>query len=162
MSDLSRSTHPTYWTEQTPSAACSVCEGYRLRFPALLSLDRPMQVVVPSVSLAATLQGAVFTGLRGTVSSADLSALPVVSGGPLTGGAAPTVGGAIDGGAVIGGGAGNAPVVPGVCCAKAGNETSATEVTATETLKVANRIGASLETITTTARERLRQRPGSL
>jgi hypothetical protein len=111
-----------------------------------------MQVVVPSVSLAATLQGAAFTGLRGTISSADLSALAVGSGGLLTGGAAPTVAGAIDGGAVIGGGdAGNAPAVPGACCANAGNETSATEVTATEKLKLANRIGASLETVTTTA-----------
>jgi hypothetical protein len=49
---------------------------YRLRFPALLSLGKPMQVVVPSVSLAETLQGAALTGVRGTVSSGDLSALP--------------------------------------------------------------------------------------
>jgi hypothetical protein len=34
-----------------------------------------MQVVVPSVSLAETLQGAVFAGVRGTSSSGDLSAL---------------------------------------------------------------------------------------
>jgi hypothetical protein len=129
-----------------------VREGYRRRFAPLHSLDKPMQVVVPSVSLAATLQGAVFTGLRGTVSSGDLSALAVDSGGLLTGGAAPTLGGVVDGGAVIGGGGvGNAPVVPGACCAKAGNETSATEVTAMEKLKVINRIGASLETVTITA-----------
>jgi hypothetical protein len=49
---------------------------YLLRFPALLSLGKPMQVVVPSVSLAETLQGAAFTGVRGTISSGDLSALP--------------------------------------------------------------------------------------
>jgi hypothetical protein len=109
-----------------------------------------MQVVVPSVSLAETLQGAVFTGRRGTVSSGDLSALAVDSG-LLTGGAVPTVGGVVDGGVVIGGGVGNAPVVPGACCAKAGNETSATEATATDKLKVTNRIGASLETVTITA-----------
>jgi hypothetical protein len=42
----------------------SSAKRYRRRFPALHSLDKPMQVVVPSVSLAATLQGAVFTGLR--------------------------------------------------------------------------------------------------
>jgi hypothetical protein len=102
-----------------------------------------MQVVVPSVSLAATLQGAAFTGVRGTTSSGDLSALPGGSGGRLTGGATPTVGAAADGGAVIAGGAGDSPGVPGVCCAIAGSDTDAMQVTATEKLKVANRIGAS-------------------
>jgi Haloacid dehalogenase-like hydrolase len=48
---------------------------YRLRFPTLLSLGKPMQVVVPSVSLAETLQGAAFTGVRGTNSFGDLPAL---------------------------------------------------------------------------------------
>jgi hypothetical protein len=98
---------------------------YRLRLAPRPSLGMPMQVVVPSVSLAATLQGAAFTGLRGTISSPLLSALAVGSGGLLTGGAAPTVGGVVDGGAVIAGGSGDPAVVPGVCCANAGNDARA-------------------------------------
>jgi hypothetical protein len=60
-------------------------------------------------------------------------------------GAAPTVGAAADGGAVIAGGSGDPAVVPDVCCANAGNDTRAMWATAKVTLKVANRIGASLE-----------------
>jgi hypothetical protein len=102
-----------------------------------------MQVVVPSVSLAETLQGAAFTGVRGTISSGALPALAAGSGGGPMAGAAPTVGAAADGGAVIAGGIGDSPGVPGVCCANAGNDAKTMWATATEKLKVANRIGAS-------------------
>jgi hypothetical protein len=112
-----------------------------------------MQVVVPSVSLAETLQGAAFTGVRGTISSGALPALAAGSDGGLMGGAAPTVGAAADGGAIIAGGIGDSPGIPGVCCATAGNDAKTMWVTATEKLKVANRIGASFEISVT-------QRPG--
>jgi hypothetical protein len=49
----------------------------------------PMQVVLPSVSRAETLQGAAFTGARGTSRSGSGAAI----GGWLAGGAMPTVDG---------------------------------------------------------------------
>jgi hypothetical protein len=62
---------------------------HRLRFAPLLSPGMPMQVVVPSVSRAETLQGAVFTGARGTSCSGSGAGI----GGWLAGGAMPTVDG---------------------------------------------------------------------
>jgi hypothetical protein len=96
----------------------------------------PIQVVVPSVSRAKTLHGADLTGSRGTSRSGSGAAI----GGWLAGGATPTVVGA-EGGAAAGGGA---LVAPGVCCADSGEDTR-TMQTAMEALKVARRIGASLE-----------------
>jgi hypothetical protein len=49
----------------------------------------PMQVVLPSVSRAEMLQGAVFTGARGTSCSGSGTGI----GGWLAGGAMPTVDG---------------------------------------------------------------------
>jgi hypothetical protein len=93
-----------------------------------------MQVVVPSVSLAAMLQGTARTLFVETPSSATLFK-PVsdseISGPPTTG-EAPAVGGIIAGGGAV---------MAGVCCANATEETSASDA-ATE--KAIIRIEASL------------------
>jgi hypothetical protein len=93
-----------------------------------------MQVVVPSVSLAAMLQPTALTVFVETPSSATLFK-PVseceISGPPTTG-AAPAVGGIMAGG--------GAPM-SGVCCANATEETSASDA-ATE--RAIDRIEASL------------------
>jgi hypothetical protein len=100
-----------------------------------------MQVVVPSVSLAAVLQGTARTVFVETPSSATLFK-PVseceISGPPTTG-AAPAVGGIMVGGGAsrAGGGA----LMAGVCCANATEETSASDA-ATERAII--RIKASL------------------
>jgi hypothetical protein len=98
----------------------------------------PMQVVVPSVSLAAMLQGTARTVFVETPSSATLFK-PVseceISGPPTTG-AAPAVGGIM-----AGGGASMAGGDAGVCCANATEETSASDA-ATERAII--RIEASL------------------
>ena len=100
-----------------------------------------MQVVVPSVSLAAVLQGTARTVLVETPSSATLFK-PVSEGeisGPPTTGAAPAVGGIMAGGgaSMAGGGA----LMAGVCCANATGETNANDA-ATERAII--RIEASL------------------
>jgi hypothetical protein len=98
----------------------------------------PMQVVVPSVSLAAMLQGTARTVFVETPSSATLFK-PVseceISGPPTTGAAAAV------GGIMAGGGASMAGGDAGVCCANATEETSASDA-ATERAII--RIEASL------------------
>jgi hypothetical protein len=93
----------------------SRCSYLRLKLPSGI----PMQVVVPSVSLAALLQGTAPTVFVETPSSAILLkpvSDPEISG-PPTSGAPPTVGGAAgDVGAVAGG------AVPVVCCANAADD----------------------------------------
>ena len=97
-----------------------------------------MQVVVPSVSLAAMLQGTARTVFVETPSSATLFK-PVseceISGPPTTGAAAAV------GGIMAGGGASMAGGDTGVCCANATEETSASDA-ATE--RAIDRIKASL------------------
>jgi len=93
-----------------------------------------MQVVVPSVSLAALLQPTALTVFVETPSSATLFK-PVSEGeisGPPTTGAAPAVGGIMAGGGAL---------MSGVCCANAPEETSASDA-ATERAII--RIEASL------------------
>jgi hypothetical protein len=93
-----------------------------------------MQVLVPSVSLAAMLQPTALTVFVETPSSATLFN-PVSEceiSGPPTWGAAPAVGGIMAGG--------GAPM-SGVCCANATEETSASDA-ATE--RAIDRIEASL------------------
>jgi hypothetical protein len=86
-----------------------------------------MQVVVPSVSLAAALQGTAFTLFVEIPSSANLSnpVSPAGSKGPPTSGAEPATG--TDGGAAAAGDEPR-PVVPsGACWAKAADEPSASQ-----------------------------------
>jgi hypothetical protein len=93
------------------------------RFGFRLASGIPTQVVVPSVSLAAVLQGTALTVFVETPSSATLSK-PVLlpgSNGPPTEGAAPTTGTPADGGAPEAGGE-PGPIVSGVCCAKTVDE----------------------------------------
>src|ERR1700730_14524926 len=81
----------------------------------------PTQVVVPSVSLAALLQGTAPTVFVETPSSAT-SFKPVSDpeiSGPPTSGAPPAIGGIASDGAAVAAGGGPAPKVPVVCCANA-------------------------------------------
>jgi hypothetical protein len=100
-----------------------------------------MQVVVPSVSLAAVLQGTARTVFVETPSSATLFK-PVseceISGPPTTG-AGPAVGGIMAGGGASM--AGGRAIVAGVCCANAAEETSASDA---RTERAIIRIKASL------------------
>src|SRR5260370_17369637 len=93
----------------------SRCSYLRLKLPSGI----PTQVVVPSVSLAALLQGTAPTVFVETPSSATLFkpvSDPEISG-PPTSGARPTGGGiAGDSGAVAGG------AVPVVCCANVADD----------------------------------------
>ena len=75
----------------------------------------PMQVVVPSVSRAALLQGTALTVFVETPSSSTLAKPTVVPGfsGLPTGGAAPSIGTLLDGAAAA---AGGDPVAAGACC----------------------------------------------
>jgi hypothetical protein len=118
---------------------CRNSIGYRATLAFALRLPTgpgiPMQVVVPSVSLAATLQPTALTDCVETPSAATLFK-PVSDSeisGPPTWGAAPAVGGIMAGG--------GAPVSGGVCCANVTEETSASDA-ATE--REIDRIEASL------------------
>jgi hypothetical protein len=84
-----------------------------------------MQVVVPSVSLAAVLHGTALTVFVETPSSATLFKPVSLPGchGPPTGGAAPMIGTPADGLAVPGGEP--PPTVSGICCANTADEPSA-------------------------------------
>jgi hypothetical protein len=56
-------------------AAKARASSHRLRLVRALSLGMPIQVVVPSVSLAETLQGAALTGARGASCSGSGAAI---------------------------------------------------------------------------------------
>jgi hypothetical protein len=82
----------------------------------------PTHVVLPSVSLAAALQGTAFTVLVETPSSPTLSKPTVVPGycGLPTGGAAPETGTPVDEGAPAAGGGAVGSTAGAGCCASAG------------------------------------------
>jgi hypothetical protein len=116
----------------------SRCGYLRLKLPSGI----PMQVVVPSVSLAALLQGTAPTVFVETPSSPTLFkpvSDPEISG-PPTSGTVPAVSGIAGGGAAAVGGD-PLPIVPVVCCANAAQDRSASGA-ATERLSIP--IGASL------------------
>jgi hypothetical protein len=112
------------------------------RFDLTLPLGIPTQVVVPSVPRAAVLQGTALTVFVETPSAAILSkpASDREISGPPTSGAAPTVGGIIAGGGAVAAGGDPTPIAPGVCCANAAADTSAS---AAATERVIIRIEAS-------------------
>src|SRR5277367_455946 len=120
---------------------------YRVLLALAGSPGMPMQVVAPSVSLAAAPQGTAFTVFVETPSSPTLSKPVVVPGSHAvpSAGAAPVMGTVGDGGGVTAGGDPVwSTVVPGTCCANAGKEKRATAV-ATETAVLPKRIETSLE-----------------
>jgi hypothetical protein len=86
-----------------------------------------MQVVVPSVSLAAALQGTAFTLFVETPSSATLSnpVSPAGNQGPPSSGAVAAVG--TDGGAPAAGGEPRPVVASGPCWAKTADEPNASQ-----------------------------------
>jgi hypothetical protein len=133
-------------SDARPNESCRNSIVYRAALPLFAFKLRtgpgiPMQVVVPSVSLAAMLQGTARTVFVETPSSATLFK-PVsdceISGPPTTGAAAAV------GGIIAGGGAsmaGGDALFAGVCCANAADERSAS---AAATERVIIRIEASL------------------
>ena|ERR1700730_5388892 len=114
------------------------------RYWVLLALARssgmPMQVVKPSVPLAAVLHGMAFTVFVEIPSSPTLSKPVVVPGnhGVPSEGATPVIGG---GAVTVGGGP---PIDPGACCANADNDERA-RAAATEDVVLPKRIETSFE-----------------